>query len=43
MARDTGLGFATLEDATDAMARFIDPVLRGHAIRVWDPVAWAWT
>ena len=42
LSREVGLGYRTLTDASDAMARFLDPVLQGKASGVWDPLAWTW-
>jgi predicted nucleotidyltransferase component of viral defense system len=42
LSREVGLGYRTLGDASDAMERFLDPVLQGQASGVWDPMAWAW-
>ena len=40
--REMGLGWRTLAAASDAMARFIDPILGGQAVGDWAPVAWSW-
>jgi predicted nucleotidyltransferase component of viral defense system len=42
LSREVGLGYHTLADASDAMTRFLDPVLQGEASGVWDPRAWKW-
>jgi hypothetical protein len=42
LAGETGLGHQTPSDAAQAVRRFLDPVLRGKATGVWDPVAWSW-
>jgi len=42
LSRELGLGYRTLADAREAMARFLDPVLQAQTNRVWDPVTWSW-
>ncbi len=42
LSREVGLGYRTLADASDAMARFLDPVLQGQAIGIWNPMTWVW-
>ena len=42
LAEETGLGYQMLSDAGEAARRFLDPVLRGEAAGMWDPVPWSW-
>ncbi len=42
LAEETGLAYQTLTDAGEAAQRFLDPVLRGETIGMWDPVTWSW-
>jgi len=42
LAGEIGLEYPTLSDASEAARRFLDPVLRGEAAGMWDPVAWSW-
>ncbi len=42
LAHEVRLGYRTLADASDAISRFLDPVLEGQELNVWDPTAWAW-
>lgn len=42
MAREDQLTWATLEDVTQAVRAFLDPVLAGDLDAAWDPQAWAW-
>jgi hypothetical protein len=42
LAGDVGLEYRTLGEASEAARRFLDPVLRGEAVGIWDPVAWSW-
>ncbi len=41
-AREVGLSYRTLTDATAAMSRFLDPILPGELKGEWDPKAWEW-
>jgi predicted nucleotidyltransferase component of viral defense system len=43
LAREFDLPWTTLENATQAAAQFIDPILKGNAHPKWDPIAWRWT
>lgn len=42
LAEQTGLEFITLEDASHAIFRFIDPLLSGQASGIWNPPHWQW-
>ena len=42
MNREIDLDWQTLADASDAVARFIDPILGGQAVGNWDAVRWSW-
>jgi hypothetical protein len=41
-AGETGLEYATLEEAIQTMHRFLDPVLSGQVAGTWNPVRWQW-
>jgi hypothetical protein len=43
MAREDQLTWATLDDVTQAVRAFLDPVLAGLADATWDPSHWAWS
>jgi len=42
IAGETGLEYASLEEAVQAMHRFLDPILSGQAGGTWNPVHWQW-
>jgi hypothetical protein len=42
LAEETGLDYQTLTEAGEAARRFLDPILRGEAVGVWDPLTWSW-
>ncbi len=42
LCEQTGLEYTSLEDADQAMRRFLDPVLSGQAAGPWNPVRWQW-
>lgn len=42
LSEQTGLEYASLEDADRAMRRFLDPVLSGQAAGQWNPIRWQW-
>lgn len=42
LAGDVGLGYATLDDAVDALRQFLDPVLAGDLDKEWEPTGWSW-
>ncbi len=42
LAEETGLGYRSLTDASEAARRFVDPVLQGEAAGTWDPANWSW-
>lgn len=42
MAKEVNLGYHTLADAGEAVARFLNPRLQGQANGIGDPVAWSW-
>lgn len=33
---------SSLDEATQAMRRFLDPVLSGQAAEQWSPIRWQW-
>lgn len=41
MARNDGLAWASIEELTGLVRRFLDPVLQGGS-GCWDPKAWVW-
>lgn len=43
IARSDGLDWTTLEHVTDAVRKFLDPVLTGGEPTGWDPATWSWT
>ena len=43
MAREDQLTWTTLEDVTQAVREFLDPVLAGLADATWDPSHWQWS
>jgi hypothetical protein len=43
MALEVGLGFSTLNEAAYKLHCFLDPILLGEAIGMWDPVTWTWS
>lgn len=42
LCEQTGLEYASLDEAVEAMRRFLDPVLSGQAAEKWDPAHWQW-
>lgn len=42
LAEQTGLEFITLEDASHAIFRFLNPLLSGQASGIWNPTHWQW-
>ncbi len=42
MARDDGLAWGTLDDVTKAASAFLNPVLAGSSVAIWDPSTWTW-
>lgn len=42
LARELDLPWPTIEEAGQAVAQFLNPVLKGVAGPKWDPVAWKW-
>jgi hypothetical protein len=42
LARELDLPWPTIEEAGQAVAQFLDPVLKGVAGSKWDPVTWRW-
>ncbi len=42
MADEAQLAWATLDEVTRAVQRFIDPVLSGRTITIWNPDTWDW-
>jgi predicted nucleotidyltransferase component of viral defense system len=43
LAHELDLPWPTIEEAGQAAAQFLNPVLKGHAHPKWDPEAWTWT
>ncbi len=43
LARELDLPWPTIQEAGEAAAQFLNPILRGNARPNWDPVAWTWT
>lgn len=43
MARDNALPWATLDEVTEAVRRFLDPVLASDLALTWSPEAWQWS
>jgi hypothetical protein len=42
LCEQTGLEYAALDEAVQAMRRFLDPVLSGQAAEQWNPLLWQW-
>lgn len=42
LVRELNLGWSTSDEAWEAAARFLNPVLDGTANGTWHPTAWAW-
>jgi len=42
LRKETGLEYATLEEAAQALQRFLDPLLSGQAAGRWNPFQWEW-
>jgi len=42
LAEQTGLEYLTLEEASHAIRRFIDPILGEQAVGKWNPLLWQW-
>lgn len=42
MAQETGLNSRSLEDAENAVKKFLNPILSGEGRGQWDPVQWTW-
>ena len=43
LARELDLPWPTIEEAGQAAAQFLNPILKGDARAKWNPVAWRWT
>lgn len=43
LARELNLPWPTIEEAAQAAAQFLNPILMDDAHPRWDPVAWRWT
>jgi hypothetical protein len=43
LARELDLPWPTIEEAGQAAAHFLNPILRRNAHHKWDPIAWKWT
>jgi hypothetical protein len=42
MARENRVAWATLPDVTEAVRRFLDPVLTAELEATWEPQNWRW-
>jgi hypothetical protein len=42
MADEVGLGYTALDEANEAVQRFLDPILGRKAKGSWDPGRWSW-
>ena len=42
LARELDLAWPSIEEAGQAAARFLNPVLKGNAHAAWDPETWTW-
>lgn len=42
IAKEVNLGYPSLPDAVSAVSRFLDPVLQGQPVGIWDPITWGW-
>jgi hypothetical protein len=42
MADEIGLRYRSLEDASNAVKRFLNPILSGEERGRWDPSQWSW-
>ncbi|MEZ0396685.1 MAG: nucleotidyl transferase AbiEii/AbiGii toxin family protein [Anaerolineales bacterium] len=42
LCEQIGLEYRTLDEAAQAMRRFLDPLLSGQSGEVWNPVRWQW-
>ncbi len=43
LARELDLPWPTIDEAGQAAAQFLNPILKGDARAKWNPVAWRWT
>jgi Nucleotidyl transferase AbiEii toxin, Type IV TA system len=43
LARELDLPWPTIQEAAQATAQFLNPILMGNALPIWDPIAWRWT
>jgi hypothetical protein len=43
LARELDLPWRTIEEGAQAAAQFLNPILKGNARPMWDPIAWTWT
>lgn len=43
LARELDLPWPTIEEAAQAAAKFLNPILMGRADPRWDPITWRWT
>ncbi len=43
LARELDLPWPTIEEARQAAAQFLNPILKGDARAKWNPAAWRWT
>ncbi len=42
MVREDGLTWITLGEVTKAARAFLDPILAGSSVTIWDPSTWTW-
>jgi hypothetical protein len=42
LCADVGLNYPTIEDADNAVKKFLNPILKGERCGQWDPVGWSW-
>jgi predicted Zn-dependent peptidase len=43
LAAQVSLGYLTLDEANQAIKAFLNPLLRGEKIHLWDPDRWVWS
>ena len=42
LPRDLDLSWPMIEEASQAVAQFLNPILKGNASATWDPIDWRW-
>lgn len=42
LSGEVQLGYVSLEEASEAVSQFLDPILAGKAVGHWNPSAWSW-